>query len=413
MKRWVKVALPLVAAAVIGGFVARAVIVRKQEQTAAAAPLRASGLELAPSDIAVARVVELAQVLEISGGLKAFNSAVIRAKVAGEVQRLDVREGDRVRAGQVLGQLDPLELDLRLRQAEQSAASTRSQYEIARRTLDNNRALVAQGFISPTGLETSVSNEAGARATLEAANAAVALARKARTDARLVAPIAGVVSQRLVQPGERVSVDARLIEIVDLSRLELEAALAPEDVARLEVGQTARLQVDGITAPVGARVARISPTAQVGTRSVLAYLALEPNPALRQGLFARGTIELAQRRGLAVPQSALRTDQATPYVLQVVEGVARRTPVRLGSAGRVDDEAWIEVLDGLADGATVLTAGAGVVRDGTRVRLATDAPSAPASGSAAGAPPSATVASPPGVPRASTGQPPSPAVPGR
>ncbi|NUZ06013.1 efflux RND transporter periplasmic adaptor subunit [Piscinibacter koreensis] len=380
MKRWAKVALPIVAAAVVGGFVARAVVIRKAEQAAAAAPLRPAGLELAATDVAAAEVVELGQVLEVSGGLKAFNSAVIRAKVAAEVRSLDVREGDRVRAGQVLGQLDPLELDLRVRQAEQTAASTRSQYEIARRTLENNRALVAQGFISPTGLETSVSNEAGARATLEAANAAVDLARKARADARLVAPIAGIVSQRLVQPGERVAIDARLVEIVDLSRLELEAALAPEDVARLELGQVAQLQVDGIGAPVAARVARISPTAQPGTRSVLAYLSVEPNPALRQGLFARGRIELARRRVLAVPEAALRSDQAAPYVLQVVEGVARRTPVRVGSAGRVGNEAWVEIVDGLAAGATVLTASAGVVRDGTRVRLAAPAADASAAG---------------------------------
>jgi RND family efflux transporter MFP subunit len=367
MKRALKWLLPLLAVLVVGALVARTIVARRAD-VPPAAPRAPLALELAAGDIVLARTVPLARTLEVSGGLKAVNSAVVKAKVAAEVKSLTVREGDSVKAGQVVGQLDTTEVEWRLRQAEQTASSARAQLDIAKRTLENNRALVAQGFISPTGLQTSVSNEAAAQANHLAAVAAVELARKARGDAALVAPIAGMVSLRLVQPGERVPVDARLIEIVDLSRLELEAAVAPEDVVALAVGQPARLQIDGIATPVAARIARINPSAQAGSRTIPVYLALEPHAALRQGLFARGRIETAQQSVLAVPLSAVRSDLAQPYVLQIEGGKTVLRTVKLGQRGEVDGQPWVAV-SGVAEGATLLTGSAGAVRDGTAVRL--------------------------------------------
>ena len=365
MKRHLKWILPLLALLVLAAGVMRSLDKRRAEQAAPSA--RATlALDLAPADVVVARTLSLSRTLEVSGGLKAVNSAVVKAKVAAELRRLGVREGDRVKAGQVIGQLDTTELDWRLRQAEQTASSARAQLDIARRTLENNRALVAQGFISPTGLETSVSNEAAAQANYQAAVAAVELARKARADATLDAPISGVVAQRLAQPGERVPVDGRIVEIVDLSRLELEAAVAPEDVVQLAVGQNATLRVDGLAEPVSARIARINPSAQTGSRSVLVYLAVDAHPALRQGLFARGRIAVAQADALAVPLAAVRTDLSQPYVLQMQDGKAVLKTVALGIRGEGQGQPWVAVTGGLADGATVLT---GTVRDGTPVRL--------------------------------------------
>lgn len=368
MKRHLKWLLPLLAVLVIGALAARTIVARRAE-TPAAAPRAPLALELAASDIVVARTLPLARTLEVSGGLKAVNSAIVKAKVAAEVKTLTVREGDSVKAGQVLGQLDTAEVEWRLRQAEQTASSARAQLDIARRTLENNRALVAQGFISATGLETSVSNEAAAHANHQAAMAAAELARKARGDAALVAPIAGMVSQRLVQPGERVAVDTKLIEIVDLARLELEATAAPEDVVALAVGQAARLQIDGIPEPVNARVARINPSAQAGSRAIPVYLAVEAHPALRQGLFARGRIETAQQKVLAVPLSAVRSDLAQPYVLQVGGGKAVLKTVKLGLRGEIDGQPWVAISGSVPEGATLLTGSAGAVRDGTAVRL--------------------------------------------
>jgi RND family efflux transporter MFP subunit len=388
MKRWLRWLVVVLVLAGIAVFALRAVTARRAQTAAAAAPASApSALELGRADVTIARTLELSRTLPVSGGLKAVNSAVVKARVAAEVRSLTVREGDTVRAGQVIGQLDTTEFELRVKQAEQTAVSARTQLDIAKRALDNNRALVAQGFISPTGLETSVSTEAGAQAAYQAAVAATELARKARSDALLIAPISGIVSQRLVQPGERVPIDARLVEVVDLSRLELEAALAPEDVGGVRVGQTAQLSIDGLSEPARAKVVRINPSTQAGTRAVMVYLALEPQAGLRQGLFARGGIELQRKTTLVVPVSTVRVDQARPYVLAVMNGQVARRPVELGLRGEANLdgklESAVEIASGIAEGTMLLRGTIGSVRDGAAVRVTTAAQSPPAPGPAA------------------------------
>ena len=378
MRRWMKWLVVALVVAGLGAFALRAVKARRAQTAVAAAPASApSALELGSADVTTARTLELSRTLPVSGGLKAVNSAIVKARVAAEVKSLTVREGDAVKAGQVIGQLDTTEFEWRVRQAEQTALSARTQFDIARRALDNNRALVAQGFISPTGLETSVSNEAGAQAAYQAAVAATELARKARSDAVLVAPISGIVSQRLVQPGERVAIDAKLLELVDLSKLELEAALAPEDVGGVQVGQVARLSIDGLPETASAKVVRINPSTQAGTRAVMVYLALEPQPGLRQGLFGRGSIELQRKTTLVAPVSAVRVDQAQPYVLAVVDGKVARRPVELGVRGEARSDGTldsaVEITGGITEGTVLLRGTIGAVRDGAAVRLAAPA----------------------------------------
>ena len=390
MKRWLKwIAVALVLAAV-AGLALRNLSARKAEQAQSAAPVRTTtSLDLAAGDVLVVQPGELVRTLDISGGLEAYESAIVKARVAAEVRQITVREGDSVKAGQLLGRLDTTEYDWRLRQAEQQAESARAQLDIAERALTNNRALVEQGFISKNALDTSVMSAAGARASLEAARAAAELARKALADTEIRAPLAGQVAQRFVQPGERVGIDARLLEIVDVSRLELRAAVSPEDIGSIAVGSRARLQVDGFTTQVPARVVRINPSTQAGTRAVMVYLALDPVPGLRQGLFARGVIELERKPGLLLPASAVRIEQALPYALVVADGRAAQRPVTPGARGQASfggraPEPAIAIDSGLAAGDMVLRGSVGTLRDGTPVRL----PGAAAS--TAAAPASAT-----------------------
>ena len=147
MKRWLKWLLLVTLLLVVAGFVVRSVKARKTEQAAlSSAANSVPVLELNAADLIVARQQDMQRTLAVSGGLKAVNSAFVKARVAAEVKTLSVREGDAVKAGQVIGTLDSTEFDLRLRQAEQTAFAAKAQVDMAQRTLTNNRALVAQGF---------------------------------------------------------------------------------------------------------------------------------------------------------------------------------------------------------------------------------------------------------------------------
>ena len=385
---WVGLAALVVVAAAVWGvktLSARKAAASGPAAVASAASSAAQALDLTAGDFTVAIMAELSTALAVTGNVKAIQSAVVKARVAGELKRLTVREGDRVSAGQLLGQIDATEYQLRLRQAEDQAQAAQAQLDIAQKTLDNNKALVNQGFISRNALDNSVSNAAGATASLQAARAGAELARKAVADSEIRSPIAGLVSQRLAQPGERVGLDARILEVMDLSRLELEIAVAPEDVVQLRLGQQAQVQVDGLPQPLQARLTRINPSAQAGTRSVLAYLELPASAqaaGLRQGLFGRGQIELLRKQALVVPVSALRYDQAKPYVLTVVDGQAVVRPVTVGAAGNVVlggvNESVLEVTGGLQAGAIVLRGSVGTLREGTRLKLPGPGAAAPA-----------------------------------
>jgi RND family efflux transporter MFP subunit len=367
-KTWIWIAvLALLAALVAGGLSARKAKQQAEAQAATATKAQVVA-EIAATDVVAAQSRELSRGLPISGSLKAVNAAVVKARVAGELQGLVVREGDAVRAGQVIARVDATETRARVRQAQETADAAKAQIDNARRQWDNNKALVDQGFISKTSLDTSWNNFVAAEANHKAALAAVEMARKGLEDTVLRAPITGIVAQRVAQPGERVGVDARVVEIVDLSRLELEAALTAGDSVDVRVGQPAVLQVEGSGRAIQASVARINPSAQAGSRSVLAYLAIADATGLRQGLFAQGVLATGTVAGVAVPLAAVRTDKPSPYV-QVVEGgkVAHKA-VTPGARGEAEKETWV-VVAGLPAGAQVLRGHVGLLREGTVVRM--------------------------------------------
>ena len=174
MTRWLKWGAAVLLVALLAFGVMRALAQRKAQQEAAqaqAAQRAEAPVELGASDLVQVKTRVLSQGLAISGALKAANSAVIKARVAGELQGFVLREGDLVKAGQIVGRVDPTDAQARVRQAQQQAESAKAQVDMAKRTFDNNSSLVEQGFISKSALDTSLSSLAAAEANYRAAQA--------------------------------------------------------------------------------------------------------------------------------------------------------------------------------------------------------------------------------------------------
>jgi len=384
-KLWWAVALLAVAAAL--GYYLRQPAPATTSTPAPAMPAPAGAapaavLDIKASDLWLVEPQTLVLSLPISGNLKAVNTVAVKARVPGELIELKGREGDSVKAGEVVARLDPTEYQRRLRQAEQQADAAKTQIDIAKRQFDNNKALVEQGFISKTALDTSQASLAGAQATYNAALAGADVARKTLEDTVMRSPITGQIASRLAQPGEHVGMDMRLMDIVDLGNLELEATLSPADSVDVRIGQEAVLNVEGRAQTINAKVMRINPSVQANSRSVLVYLRLQSTTGLRQGMYAQGDLQLRQHQTVAVPLSAVRTDKPQPYVQTLVNNKVAHHTVSLGQRGRLAQqtagEPWVAI-SGLPANSQVLPASVGALREGSPVRLLTvAAPASPA-----------------------------------
>ena len=348
--------------------------------TAPAGTAPAAVMDIQASDLLLVEPQMLVNSLPISGNLKAINTVAVKARVPGELIEIKGREGDSVKAGEVVARLDPTEFQRRLRQAEQQADAAKTQIDIAKRQYDNNKALVEQGFISKTALDTSQASLAGAQATYNAALAGADVARKTLEDTVMRSPITGQIASRLAQPGEHVGMDMRLMDIVDLGSLELEATLSPADSVDVRVGQEAALSLEGRAQTINAKVLRISPSVQANSRSVLVYLRLQSTTGLKQGMYAQGELQLSLSKTVAVPLSAVRTDKPQPYVQMLVNNKVAHQTVSLGERGRLatqnNGEQWVAIRD-LPPNSQVLPASVGALREGSPVRLISAA--APAS----------------------------------
>ncbi|MDE2359831.1 MAG: efflux RND transporter periplasmic adaptor subunit, partial [Betaproteobacteria bacterium] len=322
-------------------------------------------LEFAAADLAYVRDTPLARWLPVSGTLEPVRQAIVKAKVAGDVADLTVREGDAVRAGQRLARIDSADLKSRIADRMGALESARAQLALADKTRSMNLRLLHDRFISQSAFDNAESSFDVARGNVKSAEAQVQVARNALRDADVVAPISGMVARRQVQPGEKVAVEGALLTIVDLSDLEMQALVPAIDVPQLAHGMPVELSVDGFgSRRFTGRVDRINPSTEPGTRAIVVHVSL-PNPdaALRVGMFATGRIALATAGPTpTLPAGAVRNEAGQSYVWTIEGGKLVR---RIVVTGRRDESGGrIEITTSLPPGTPVLAARFDNLKDG-------------------------------------------------
>lgn len=333
--------------------------------------------ELSPRDVTVIAQGELRVNLPLSGSLVPLSQATIKSKVSGVVAGATTQEGVQVAAGQVLARLD--QADQRARVAQQQAAleEANARLDMAIKNNANSTALLKQGFISQSSHDATANTVALARAGVKSAQAQLDLARNALNDTVIVAPMTGVISKRHVQAGEKLAPDMPVFSLVDLRELTLEAQVPASEIPRVKVGQEVAFKVDGYAdRTFGGKVARINPTTEAGSRSMLVYVSVaNPDSALRGGMFAKGNIITTRSQAAPLlPLAALRKENGADVVYKIDNGSVVATKVKLGL--RNEDEAMAEVTHGLAPGERVIVTRLDGVKPGSKVKI--DSPAATA-----------------------------------
>ncbi len=336
---------------------------KSESKVVAAAPL-----EFEAADVVRAGTRELARTLPLTGTLNPINQAVVKAKVAGEIRDLTVREGVAVRAGQVIGHIDVTDAQAQLAGRQADVEAARAQAQVAEKNRATQLALLERKFISQNAFDTTQGNYDVAKAKLKAADATADVARKALRDTTLAAPIRGMISERYAQAGERVPVDGKIVDVVDLSRLELTAPVPASDIAAVRKGQAVSFRVEGFGERefVG-RIDRINPAVAPGSRSMEIYAVIDnTDGSLKGGMFAQGKLVTGSLAdALVVPASAVREERGEYYVYAIEGGKVLRRVVTVGA--RVDDLA--QIATGLAPGATVVRHNLGSLREGTAATI--------------------------------------------
>ncbi|HTL76869.1 MAG TPA: efflux RND transporter periplasmic adaptor subunit [Casimicrobiaceae bacterium] len=352
---------------VLAGSLAGAVAIRigKRDAGKMGAGAPPVALQFTAEDVAYVENRPLARWLPVSGTLQAVRQTTVKAKVAGDVAGLDLREGEAVRAGQVLAHIDSPDLKARLVDRQGAVESAKAQLALAEKTRAMNLRLLSDKFISQNAFDGTESSYNVALGNVKSAEAQAQLAQNALADAQVVAPLSGIVSKRLVQTGEKVAIESPILTIVDLNDLEVQAMVPANDVPELSRGMPVELRVDGFgERRFEGRIDRINPSTEPGTRAIIVYVSL-PNPdaALRNGMFATGRIALAASAPApTLPAIAVRSEAGQSYVWTIDNGKLVR---RIVITGRRDEgNARVEIKTKLPRETPVLAARFDNLKDG-------------------------------------------------
>jgi len=338
------------------------------ERAAAESSTSAAVVQLAPENVATAKVAEMAAGPTVSGQLTAAREATVRAQVGGSLVALPVDRGQSVQEGALIAKISSRDLEASFASSKAAVTSAETALAVARTEHQRTEALVKGGGLAARDLEQTRNAVSMAEAQLAAAKARQQSVWQQIDDTSVTAPFAGIVSARPASLGDVVSPGTELVTIIDPSSLRLEALVPSDQIAQVKPGASVHVSIRGVDGTVVGRVERVSPSADPVTRQVSIFVSVpNQNGKLIAGLFADGRVHTATRQGVVVPLSAVDETGAVPFVTRVKDGKAERVAVELGI--RQLDTEQVEVTMGIASGDVLIIGSAKGVAAGTPVNV--------------------------------------------
>jgi RND family efflux transporter MFP subunit len=304
----------------------------------------------------------------VSGELRAENEATVRAEIGGSVTQVNVREGQAVRRGAILGRIETRTLDDVRQSALSSVRNAENQLAVAQREAERTETLVKAGALAARDLDVARQNVTAAEAQLADAKSRLASADRQLADTVLRAPIDGIIANRPVNIGDVVGVGAELFTIIEPSSMRLEASVPSDDLSHLRIGATVEFTVRGYDQRFEGRITMIAPQADPATRQVPIYVSI-PNVGGRlvAGLFAEGRVVSQAAEGIVAPLNAVNTTSGAPWVLRANGGKTEKVDVKLGLQDPRTER--VQVVTGLNEGDVLLRGAAQGITPGTPVDL--------------------------------------------
>jgi membrane fusion protein, multidrug efflux system len=363
-----------------------------------------------PPNVTTSRVgrTTLVDTYEATGTVNAKATTQVSANLLGRIISISVSEGDKVKKGQVLVEIDKRGMEAQLEKAAaglREAQASLVEWEnsiggmdAAVKTAEANERLADVTFArfkelhrrksvsgqeyddakskfdaaaseldrAKAGARTNISKKGQILARIDQAKAEVANSKVYKSYSRVVSPVSGVIVKKFAEPGSTASPGVPLLSIEDDSQYRLEAAVAESHSRSVHLGDRVSVRIDTIGPDeVEGKVVEILPTTEAESRSYTVKIELPPHPYLKTGLHGIARFEISQREIIAIPKTAIvRRGQLTGIFIVASDGTAR---FRLVTTGRMS-QGMVEILSGVNEGDEFVSSDPGRLNDGIKVR---------------------------------------------
>lgn len=355
----------VIGVAIIGVVVSN--VIKKDE--VAKQPAKAPEVLLNKSDVTTVSQESINDVVNFTGDLSAKEQTVISAEIDARITKIWVDEGQVVKAGQALAELDTLDLAQAVSQQQSQVAAAKSRLNLDKQKMDKQAELLKEGFVSQIAYDELVSNYQSSLENYKAQEAMLKRSQKQLSDTHIVAPFDGVIYQRSIDTGQLALKNTKLFAIANLTNLEIKSAIPSDKISRVAVNQQVTFNVEKDTHEYTGKVRRVNQVSEPGTRSYMIYIDVANSDfKLKAGQFVRGQIVVQTLANqYVIPCNAIRSESQTDsYVLSLRNEIVTKDKINLVLSNQELGKCAVTGIDpqALVLGGNVLT-----VKNGDKAKL--------------------------------------------